>query len=231
MILILAANIDMDFDLYPRKQVDGAHVELMMEALELGANLPPLLICKSTKKLIDGFHRLTALMRKFGPDYEVMVVEKIYNSARERFLDAIKHNAQHGLKLSDDDRRMCVLRAMKLGARPADISLSLNVTRPAMARLQGSPSRTATTLETQLVIHAPQSSRETPPRRNSQGNQERGRPGLSGLRNEVVAASLAYWQAVKGSTGNGRPKPPEEKLLEKWKVATERLAEAVAAST
>src|SRR5688572_26888007 len=99
-----ARELIIDKDVYPRREVDGDHVFNLMEAIRTGAEVPPIVICKISKRVVDGVHRLTALQRLHGADYEVECIEKTYKNDAELFLDAIKYNSSHGRHLSRDDR-------------------------------------------------------------------------------------------------------------------------------
>src|SRR5688572_13414948 len=60
METIKASELVEDFDLYPRGDVDGTHVLSLVQALEAGVELPPIIACKKTKRIVDGFHRRRA---------------------------------------------------------------------------------------------------------------------------------------------------------------------------
>lgn len=100
-----AANtLIVDHRVYPRDGVDGDHVFNLMEALRSGAKLPPPVICKTSLRIVDGVHRVTAWQRIASPDVEIECVAKSYANDAELFLDAVKYNSAHGRHLSRDDR-------------------------------------------------------------------------------------------------------------------------------
>lgn len=135
MRTIPASHIVFDMNLYPRKSLDEIHVSRLMAVRSTGATFPPVVVCAKTMKLVDGFHRVTTEIRMFGSDAPMSVIEKEYSCDRELFLDAIKFNAAHGIPLSDDDRKMCMLRVRRLGGTEDDIALSLSVSRESACRL------------------------------------------------------------------------------------------------
>jgi hypothetical protein len=120
---------------YPRNEISEDHVALMLDAIDAGVKLPPIVANKASHQIVDGFHRTTAMMRKFGPDVLLDVVEKEYATPRQMFLDCVKYNAQHGLPLSQDDRKSCLLRVRRLGGNEEELSVALSVTKETVWKL------------------------------------------------------------------------------------------------
>lgn len=104
-----------DFDLYPRDQVNSYHVSELVDVLRTETELPPIVIDKKTKVVVDGFHRRRAYIRLFGEAHEVDVVEKSYKTKAELFSDAVKYNASHGLRFDSHDRTTAILKGERLG--------------------------------------------------------------------------------------------------------------------
>jgi len=109
-----AAELILDFDLYPRNNVDAFNVRNLVEALELGIELPPIVSDRKSKRVVDGFHRVRASIRFGGDEAEIDVIEKNYKNEAEMFLDAMKYNANHGAKLDKADRVHCIIIAERL---------------------------------------------------------------------------------------------------------------------
>jgi len=130
------AELVLDFDLYPRAEVDSQHVHYLCDALEAGADLPPIIADKESKRVIDGFHRYRAHKRIFGEDATVAVVLKAYGSEAEMFLDAMRYNAGHGRSLTTFDRAHSVLRAEAFGISPEQVASALSITAEAVGRLR-----------------------------------------------------------------------------------------------
>lgn len=121
------SQLVLDFDFYPRAQVDSQHVAYMVEAMKAGSEFPPVVICKKTKRVADGFHRVRARQRHDGPDAEIQVVEKTYRNDAELFLDAMRYNAAHGRNLTQYDRAHCAILAVNLGLDDEAIAGALHV--------------------------------------------------------------------------------------------------------
>lgn len=125
---IKAATLVLDYDLYPRPQIDSQHVMEIAAALEAGMELPPVIYDQKTKRVSDGFHRVRANIKVFGEDCEIMGIGKRYRTERDIFLDAMKYNAAHGKNLSQYDRARCLIIAEKLGIKQDAIADALHVT-------------------------------------------------------------------------------------------------------
>ncbi len=98
-----AATLIEDFDLYPRHDVDSAHVTDLVQALRVGTKLPPVVVDKASLRVIDGFHRRRAALRAHGPDAEVDADLRTYKDEAAMFEEAVALNASHGRKLDKQD--------------------------------------------------------------------------------------------------------------------------------
>lgn len=122
------SELVLDFDLYPRATVNSYHVGEMIRSLEAGGvELPPIVACKKTHRVVDGFHRTKAYVRLHGEAFEVDVVEKSYRTEKDIFLDAMRYNADHGLRMDTHDKAHCALKAAALGIDDALIAETLHV--------------------------------------------------------------------------------------------------------
>ena len=143
-----AAALVLDFDFYPRGELNSYNVRSLVEAAAFGAELPPVLIDKKSKRVTDGFHRVTA-KRKEGPDAMIAVVEKNYKNDGEMILDAAKFNDIHGLPLDTCDKVRCVTLAMKAGLSLAKLAGALHMTTEKLEDLHnGSTAKSSTGMTT-----------------------------------------------------------------------------------
>ncbi|MGH3241263.1 MAG: ParB/RepB/Spo0J family partition protein [Spirillospora sp.] len=78
---------------------DENHTRRLVEA---EAELPPILVHRSTMRVIDGMHRLRAAIASGRREIRVRFFEGDENEA---FLHAVRENVTHGLPLSLEDRR------------------------------------------------------------------------------------------------------------------------------
>jgi len=108
-----AALLVLDYNLYPRSNVDRHNVIMLKDAIATGSILPPVKVDKKSKRVTDGFHRTIAVLET-NENGEIDVIECAYKNEREMFLDAMRLNAQHGAKLDPHDRNHCVLISERL---------------------------------------------------------------------------------------------------------------------
>lgn len=142
MRTIKAALVVLDYNLYPRNNVDQHNVRAIMDALEAGEEMPPIIIDRHTKKAVDGFHRTLAKLKR-DPDSEIEVIEKTYKNESEMFLDAMRYNSTHGARLDPCDRVRCTIIAEKLSIPLAAVAGALHVPAEKLGALKSD--RTATT--------------------------------------------------------------------------------------
>lgn len=135
IIKLPAVQLVFDFELYPRSDVDDTHVAHIAEAIRAGTQMPPIIACADSFRIIDGFHRTRAWIRVNGKDAVVEVILKRYRSDRERFIDAMKYNAHHGHNLTTADRARCVLFAEKFHISMEVLAGALSMTTEAVGKL------------------------------------------------------------------------------------------------
>lgn len=135
---IKASELVCDYDLYPRTQIDSIHTRQIRDALEAGESLPPIVADKATHRVVDGFHRLRALMALYGGDVEIEIDEREYESDAEIFADALRFNARHGRVLSPFDRSRAVSHGVQLGLSVEAVAkaLALRVDRAQEIKLE-----------------------------------------------------------------------------------------------
>jgi ParB-like chromosome segregation protein Spo0J len=87
--------------------VDEAHVRRLSEA---EGPLPPILVHETTMQVIDGFHRVTAAIRKGLSEVDAYLYHGPIESA---FVIAVEANVTHGLPLSLADRRAAAVKILQ----------------------------------------------------------------------------------------------------------------------
>ena len=125
----LIATLNMDHTIYPRDHFDTVNVGYMVDALNAGNTLPPIVVCRSTRKVIDGFHRIEATKKYAGATATIKVEWRDYATDAERFADAIQLNARHGFRLTRRDQALCIIKAQALGLTMSTISAALSITQ------------------------------------------------------------------------------------------------------
>ena len=117
-----------DLDVYPRESIDSTHVAHIADAIDAGNALPPVIACRKSKRIVDGFHRCRGFRRLFGDDYDVDVVWRDYKTEAELFADAMRLNSAHGNNITPHDRTRCILIGERLGIPENEIADALRIT-------------------------------------------------------------------------------------------------------
>lgn len=123
-----------DLDLYPRASVDGIHVQALADAIRSGATLPPVIACRATRRLVDGFHRRRAHLRVNGAYASIDVEWRDYATEADLYADAVALNAAHGRRLTGYDYRRIAIRGHALGLDAERVAALLHVTPDRLAR-------------------------------------------------------------------------------------------------
>jgi len=125
---VKAADLVLDFTVYPRTVVDEQHAARLAEALRAGVTLPPIIADRASRRVVDGFHRTKAHLRVGGEDAVIAVEWRDYAGDTELFLDAAKLNTGHGLRISRLDEAHCMAIAQRLGVADSELAGVLALT-------------------------------------------------------------------------------------------------------
>ncbi|MEN3356221.1 MAG: hypothetical protein V7637_203 [Mycobacteriales bacterium] len=90
-------------------RLDGENQEHIRLLAEAGDVLPPIMVHRATRRVIDGVHRVRAALLNGGTTIEARLLDCDENAA---FLLAVKANVTHGLPLSRADRAAAAARIM-----------------------------------------------------------------------------------------------------------------------
>jgi len=129
------SKLVLDFDLYPRTAVSSTNVRNLVAALEAGHELPPLVVDRKSKRVVDGFHRYNAHKRVSGPDAEVEVELRTFKSDVELFAAAVEYNVGHGKQLDEIEKRRVVFRLQEMGADEDAVAAVLHTTPDKVTKL------------------------------------------------------------------------------------------------
>lgn len=129
VVYVSADKLVEDLSVYPRLSVDKHHVDRIAESIiaDPTSDLPPLVVCKDTLRIVDGFHRRRAMKKAYGEDTEVPVLFKKYANDGELFADAVRFNTGHGKQIPLDDVDFIIRRAKAFGLSDISVSKSLRV--------------------------------------------------------------------------------------------------------
>lgn len=117
-----------DLNIYPRGSVSVVRVSDLVYALEAGAQLPPPVIDRDTRKIVDGFHRARAQRKRLGDDGVIDVDVQEFENDLAMVLESARLNAVHGLPLGRYDQRVVRIKAQVLGATDDEIAGALGIT-------------------------------------------------------------------------------------------------------
>ena len=148
-------SLVLDYDYYPRNSVDSTAVSYMVDSLEDGNEFPPIVADAKTKKVIDGFHRVKAHLRHFGEHGEIDVEFRNYKSEKEMFLDAVRLNASHGVKLKRYDQARCGKRAKELRISKSLMAHALKMTLSRFNKLMDERAATSKSSNETIIIKPP----------------------------------------------------------------------------
>jgi len=119
-------DIILDYNIYPRHEVERLRVNEYYNSLQAGAKFPPIIICADTKRIADGFHR-TEMYKKAKVEVIEVEMYKFENEA-ELIWWSINWNAQHGLKLTKYDTGRCLNIGREYGLSDEKIAQALCMT-------------------------------------------------------------------------------------------------------
>lgn len=120
------ADIILDYNIYPRHEVEQLRVNEYCNSLKAGAKFPPVIICSDTKRVADGFHRVSMYKKCKVEEIEVEKVK--FNDEPELIWWSINWNAQHGLKLTRYDQTRCLNIGREYGLSDDRIAQALCMT-------------------------------------------------------------------------------------------------------
>lgn len=127
-------DLKLDYDIYPRTQIADTHVTALQDAVESGAELPPILVCAKSMRIVDGFHRYTRAHRN-AEDTILAILENFPDEAAV-FAAAVKANAAHGKPYAPFERAKIVRQAQDFGLTIDRLSDALNISVDKIAEIQ-----------------------------------------------------------------------------------------------
>ncbi|WP_409496874.1 ParB N-terminal domain-containing protein [Amycolatopsis sp. cmx-11-12] len=110
-------------DLHPADspRVDGVDDDHVRALTQFGASLPPIVVHRSTMRVIDGMHRLRVAASSGWTTIEARFFE---GTADDAFVVAVQSNARHGLPLSRADRAAATARILVSHPQWSDVTIA-----------------------------------------------------------------------------------------------------------
>ena len=113
MVMVPLSEIILDYDIYPRTEVSASHVRGLREAVATGVTLPPIIVDRASKRIVDGFHRYK---ERQSVEADMIDVEfRDYPDEAAIFEASIDFNRGHGLPLQRYDLQRGIIKLEKLG--------------------------------------------------------------------------------------------------------------------
>lgn len=107
------SDLILDFDFYPRNEISSQAVSRLVDAIEAGIEIPPIIVDRKSKRITDGFHRYEAHKRL---KRETIIGElRDYTSEAAMFEDSVALNSSHGRPFDSYDIRRSVARLQDFG--------------------------------------------------------------------------------------------------------------------
>lgn len=101
--IVKLSELVLDWDLYPRNEVDSTNRSRIKAAIQSGVIMPPIIADAQSLRITDGFHRYHVYRDMFSPDHEVEIIAREYESEKAMKADAVRLNVTHGKPLSPLD--------------------------------------------------------------------------------------------------------------------------------
>jgi len=136
LVKMKLSDLVLDFDMYLRGDINHQNVTYMKEAQEAGAEFPPILVDKKTKKVVDGFARYTKDKQLYGLDCEVECEVRSFKNEGEMAREAMIINSKHGNRLTKQDYVRCILIGEERGLTLKQISFALNISLAGLKNLK-----------------------------------------------------------------------------------------------
>lgn len=134
----LVADLKWDEDIYPRQAISRWHVTELIRALDAGQQLPPVVACRRTHRIVDGVHRHTAAVRRRQEWIETEWRDYPPGEAGERdlFADSVQLNSAHGLKMTSYDHLRVLSIAKRFALTEDDLVAMMRTTPDHLRALQ-----------------------------------------------------------------------------------------------
>lgn len=123
-------KVVIDENLYPREEVNEEVVKEYAKAMDNNEVFPPIRLGQIKGKgpmiLVDGRHRLEANEFR-GENYIQFELKINYPTKEDLFLDAIRSNLKHGVRMNEKDKQKVAIRLKDMKIEIGEISKLLRI--------------------------------------------------------------------------------------------------------
>jgi len=124
---VKAGNLIIDERLTKLRPINQVFVSRYRQAYRMGAKFPPIIVEKGTNRVVSGNHRLTAFLSEFGPDKEICVDVRSFESEKEVLETFAKENATHGNALDTISKKRLTFALISEGASVEEVAKIFNI--------------------------------------------------------------------------------------------------------
>jgi hypothetical protein len=129
MTVMRLEDILFDPNVHARDAPDMSAVQRIADAMEAGVSFDPPMLDRTSRRIADGLHRVTAHSQLHGDEgYAIEVQLRRFNNDADILLFSYKSNAAHGRPLTEYDRARCYQKGEALGLTIVQISRALHMT-------------------------------------------------------------------------------------------------------
>lgn len=129
------ADVVVDETMYPRHKLSAHNIAQIKDGYLSGSDVPPIVVWKSKRILVDGQHRLMAKQQIVGPEGMIDALLIEYDSKRDALADAVKRNSAQGYRLTTWDKVRSIMLLQAVKADEDTIARSLNCSLDTVHRL------------------------------------------------------------------------------------------------
>ncbi len=129
-------SIVVNKQVYPREQPNEEKIEEYYQKMRKGEIFPRVTVTgiKGTIYLVDGFHRINAMLKLGLREADVDVIK--CKSEEDAYVESIKRNVIHGVSLTSKDKVGIIKKLKNSGREVSEIAEILRVTSQEIERIQ-----------------------------------------------------------------------------------------------
>ena len=232
LIELLPSQIHIDAGLQTRDKMSQETITEYAEAMANGDQFPPLTVFHNgdTHALVKGFHRLRAHIMAFGEDKPIRC-KTVYGNRRDALKEALGDNADHGLRLTREDKRKKVKIALADAEwgqwSDREIAKLCKVSHPLVAEVRREVTGNSSSDQprTYTTKHGTQATMHT--ERISQANSARSSNATS---NDDAMPYAAIIEQIAATEPDALQSPPQSLMIDESLAIILDVAKATAAS-
>jgi hypothetical protein len=132
------------------RSIQASWVNHLMDALQAGGELPPLVVEAGTNRSVGGAHTAIAYRKLYGDNHLAPVIWMgPFATDQEFLLESTRQNNAHGLKLTETDQTRIIGTLRQYGVETREIAGALNLPDTRVLELEA---RIAYTPATQMTL-------------------------------------------------------------------------------